>query len=88
MLSLSQVEIAVLIQNYRFLSRVRQPGETVSAFVTALRRLARDCNFGDAMDCEIESFSALTKKMLDKPNLTYKHALELAKSAEQEAKRR
>ena len=39
-----------VVQSYRFFSRVRQPGESVSAFVAALRRLANDCNFGDAME--------------------------------------
>ena len=41
---------SVVVQSYRFFSRVRQPGESVSAFVAALRRLAQDCNFGDAME--------------------------------------
>ena len=78
-----------VVQSYRFFSRVRQPGESVSAFVAALRRLAKDCNFGDAMERTLRDkivFSinddAIRKKLLDEPSLTYKRALELAESAE------
>ena len=39
-----------LVQSYRFITRVRQPGETVSAFLAELRRIAENCNFGDALE--------------------------------------
>ena len=82
-----------VVQSYRFFSRVRQQGESVSAFVAALRRLAKDCNFGDAMERILRDkivFSinddAIQKKLLDEPTLTYKRALELAESAEAAAR--
>ena len=68
-----------VVQSYRFFTRVRQSGETVSAFVAALRRLAKDCNFGDTMERILRDkivFSindeVIQKKLLDEPNLTYK----------------
>ena len=82
-----------VVQSYRFFTRVRQPGETVSAFVAALRRLAKDCNFGDTMERILRDklvFSindeVIQKKLLDEPKLTYKRALELAESAEAAAR--
>ena len=39
-----------VVQSYRFFTRVRQPGETVSSFVAELRRIAENCNFGEALD--------------------------------------
>ena len=82
-----------VVQSYRFFSRVRQPGETVSVFVAALRRLAKDCNFGTAMDRILRdkivfsiSDEAIQKKLLDEPKLTYLRAVELAESAEAAAK--
>ena len=82
-----------VVQSYRFFSRIRQPGESVSAFVAALRSLARDCNFGDAMERILRDkivFSindqVIQKKLLDEANLTYKRALELAESAEAAAR--
>ena len=39
-----------VIQRFRFYSQVRQPGESVSAFVAALRELTEYCNFGDSLD--------------------------------------
>ena len=66
-----------VVQSYRFFTRVRQPGEMVSAFVAALWRLAKDCNFGDTMERILRDkiiFSIndeiIQKKLLDEPKLT------------------
>eukprot|EP00731_Ephydatia_muelleri_P016131 Em0009g555a len=40
----------VIVQRYRFHSRVRQQGESVSVYVTQLKELARKCEFGDALN--------------------------------------
>ena len=41
----------VTMQRYKFYSRFRQPGESVSSFVAELRSLAKDCAFdGTALE--------------------------------------
>ena len=39
-----------MVQRYIFDSRLRQPTESVSAYVAELRRLAHDCNFGTTLE--------------------------------------
>ena len=39
-----------IMERFRFYSRVRGPGEPVNEFVADLRRLAKDCNFGDELE--------------------------------------
>ena len=82
-----------VVQSYHFFLRVRQLGESVSAFIAALRRLARDCNFGDALmrirrDKIVFSINddVIQKKLLDEHTLTYKRAIELAESAKAAAR--
>ena len=38
------------MQRFKFNSRFRQPGESVSNFVSELRSLAEFCNFGSTLD--------------------------------------
>ena len=40
----------VTVQRYQFFSRFRQPEESISSFVAELRSLAKDCDFGTALD--------------------------------------
>jgi hypothetical protein len=42
-----QPEPSEIVQRFRFNTRVRQPHETISTYVTQLKRLAQHCNFGD-----------------------------------------
>ena len=39
-----------IVQRYKFHTRFRQPGETVSTYVSELRSLAEHCNFGATLD--------------------------------------
>ena len=39
-----------IVQRYHFHTRARQPGETVSKYISELRFLARYCNFGDSLE--------------------------------------
>ena len=39
-----------IVQRYRFNSRVRQPGESVAAFVAELQAIAKSCNYGGTLD--------------------------------------
>ena len=39
-----------IVQRYTFNSRFRQPGESVSMFMSELRALAEFCNYGATLD--------------------------------------
>ena len=68
----------VIVQRYRFHSRVRQQGESVSVYVTQLKELARKCEFGDALNdmlrdrlvCGIND-ERVQKRLLVEVNLTF-----------------
>ena len=53
-----------VVQSYRFFTRVSQPGETISAFVVALWRLARTATLAIPWSgyCRTKLFSALTMR--------------------------
>ena len=40
----------VIVQRYKFNSRLRQPEESVATFVAALRHLAIHCDYGDSLN--------------------------------------
>ena len=79
------------MQRLKFHSRSRRQGETVAAFVSELRAIAKDCNFGskeqlevmlrDRMVCGIANEKIQTKLLAEK-NLTYETALSLSLSME------
>ena len=43
-------EPSATVQRYKFHSRFRQSGETVSQYVAELRRIAERCNFGEKLE--------------------------------------
>ena len=69
----------------RLYSRFRQPDESVSAFVAELKHLAKDCDFGAALEdnlrdrlvCGISDHS-LQKILLSEQKLKFKRAFEIA----------
>ena len=78
-----------VIQQFRFYSRVRQPGELVSAFVAAVRELIKYCNFGDSLDKALRdrivggiNHEAMQKKLLSERDLTYERAVEIVQGVE------
>ncbi len=46
------------VHSYRFFTRVRQPGGTVSSFVAELRRIAENCNFGNSLERNLRNPSS------------------------------
>lgn len=82
-----------IVQRYKFDSRVRQPSETVSAYVAELRRLAHDCNFGttlqqmlrDRLVCGIND-DRIQRRLLSEPDLTFEKAFEMAVASETASK--
>ncbi len=53
----------VTVQRYRFYSRFQHSEETITAFVGELRNLARDCEFGAALEDEISWCVLLLTKL-------------------------
>ena len=78
-----------IAERYRFHKRDQQPGESVSSYVAELRRLARQCNFGDNLGttlrdrfvCGLHSVS-VCKALLSEKDLTLTTALAKATSLE------
>ena len=73
----------VIVQRYKFYSRFRRPDESISTFVAELRHLAKDCEFGTALEnnlrdrlvCGVAN-QAIQKWLLSEHDLTFKKALE------------
>ena len=78
-----------IVQRFRFNSRFRKPGESVSTYVAELRALAEYCNFGDTLSlmlrdrlvCGINDENT-QRLLLAEKELTYDKALEIARSQE------
>ena len=82
-----------VMQRFRFNSRSRKTGESVSAYVAELRRIAEFCNFGttlekvirDRLVCGIGD-EGIQRKLLAEQDLTYARALAIALGAEAAAR--
>ena len=74
-----------IVQTCKFNSRYRNPGESVSMFVSELRSLAEFCNYGAVLDdmvrdrlvCGINNAS-IQHRLLSEPDLTFEKAHTLA----------
>ena len=84
------------MQCYKFNSRTRAEGESVSAYVAALRDLAQHCDYKDSLQDMLRDklvhgvrHERITNRLLAEKTLTYEKALEFAlaiESAEQDTK--
>lgn len=82
-----------IVERFKFNSRVRKGGESVSTFIAELRRLAKHCNYGDSLNtmlrdrivCGIQE-EATQRKLLSENGLTLVRATEIAVSMETAAK--
>ena len=80
---------SVIVLRYQFNSRQCATSETVAEYVTALRRLAEYCSFGDILDkmlrdrfvCGIAD-PAVQKHLLSETDLTFTKAVSIAQAAE------
>lgn len=78
-----------VVQRFRFNSSGQQPGESVSQFVTELRRLSADCEFGDSLPnmlrdrlvCGVKD-DRVQRRLLQETDLTFDKALTLARAME------
>ena len=86
-----QPEPSEIVQRFRFNTRVRQPHESISTYVTQLKRLAEHCNFGDTdrlnemmrdrLVCGIAN-EKWQQRLLAEDGLTYAKAYKLLLSLE------
>ena len=80
-----QPKPSVIMRRFRFNTSVRQPAESVTAFVARLRDLATHCEYGDAMKemirdrlvCGIRN-DGLQRSLLAINNLSFEKALDYA----------
>ncbi len=80
---------SVMLQRFKFNSRSRQPGETVSTHLSKLRSIAEFCNFGELLDdmltdcivCRIND-DKMQHRLLAESCLILKRAIEIAYSLE------
>ena len=82
-----------IVKHFKFHTRFWKSGESVAAFVSELRSIAKSCNFGDTLEtmlrdrivCGIND-AVIQCRLLSEKALTFKTALELAQSMESAAK--
>ena len=80
---------SVMVQRFKFHSRVQRQGEMVAAFMAALRQLTEHCEFGTTLDdmlrdrlvCGIAN-ATIQRRLLAESKPTLKTALDLAQAME------
>ena len=78
-----------IVQRHKFNTRIRAPGETIAAYVAALRELAEHCDYKDTLSdmlrdrlvCGV-NHEVIQQKLMSTKNLTYTTALEFAQAIE------
>lgn len=78
-----------IVERFKFNSRNRKTDETVGDYVAELRKLAKDCNYGDALSqmlrdrlvCGINE-NAIQRRLLSESQLTFISALNIAQAME------
>jgi len=78
-----------IVQRYKFNTRDRAPGETIAAYIAALRELSVHCKYGTALSemlrdrlvCGV-NHDTIQKRLLSEKDLTFDTAMKLAQSIE------
>ena len=86
-------ELNETYERYKFNQRTQQEGESVTAYVTALRHLAKTCNFCDCLKDTLLRDRILIgircantrKRLLQERNLDLKKCIDICKSTEASA---
>ena len=84
---------SIIVQWYKFHTRVRNQGESIANFVADLHNIAKHCEFNDALDdmlrdrlvCGINK-PKIQKRLLAEPKLTLTSAFDLAQALETASK--
>ena len=77
------------VQRFKFNTRVRKPGESVSTYLAELRSIAEYCNYGPSLEallrdrlvCGINN-EKIQQRLLAEAKLTYAKAVEIAQGLE------
>ena len=80
---------SVILQHFKFAFQRQKPGESITTFLSELRRLSEHCSYGEMLDemlhdrvvCSITD-DRLQPRLLAEPKLTLKKAVELAQAQE------
>ena len=81
-----------IVERFKFHTRFRKPGESVTSYVSELRSIAKRCNFSatletmlrDRIVCGIND-AVIQRRLLSEKELTFKSALEVAQGMESAA---
>jgi len=80
----------ITMERHRFNTRMQQPGESIDAYVTDLRAISNNCEFGTLQDGLIKdrivvgiTNNSVRAQMLQKSALTLEQAIDMCKSVEQ-----
>ena len=80
--------VNVTFERHQFFTRNQEPGESVDRYITALRKLAQTCEFGEIRDSLVRdrficglSTVAVKEKLLGMPNITLETAIDKCKAA-------
>ncbi|GFN86919.1 hypothetical protein PoB_001342500 [Plakobranchus ocellatus] len=80
----------IILERYKFNSRVQKPDETVDQFVVDLRQMAKTCQFGVLEEDMVRDrivvgmySKTMKERLLRESDLTFKIALDLCRAAEQ-----
>ena len=80
-------KLFIIVQRYKFNSRVRAAEESIATYVAALHQIAEYCDYKDSQQdmlrdrlvCGV-NHQSIKRRLLTENDLTYEKALELAKS--------
>ena len=80
---------SIIMECFKFNTRVRQPGESVATYAAQLRQLTQYCEFGDTLEqmlrdrlvCRIADIR-MQRALLAEPQLTFTKALQMIQTME------
>ena len=84
---------SVIVERYKFNSKVRQPHQSVSQFIAELRHIAQHCDYGETLNdmlrdrlvCGIND-DRIQRRLLSESSLKFERAWEIAQAMELAAK--
>ena len=80
---------SIILERFKFFKRDRQENETIATYISELRKLTRDCEFGttledmlrDRLVCGVRN-NKIQQKLLSEATLTFEQAVTLSSAME------